>query len=164
MLSQLLVLFGFFSLVLVSVYWINRALAEFPASTVIPSFYILFTLQAICVGALVFRDFTGTVAERNSIFFGGIIISVIGVAIINGGGRPPSSVCDGPASPSRALLPSSTPVAAASVCDGQCRASAARRGAGIVTETDGAADEYGLVAIEDDTAPLLGGRREESAA
>lgn len=65
------------------VYWLNQALGQFNASLVVPSYYVCFSITAISVGGIVFRDFRDMSTTSTLFFAFGALISIVGVLIIN---------------------------------------------------------------------------------
>jgi hypothetical protein len=50
----------------VQIVWLNRALVIFPATSVVPTYYVLFTISAILVGGVLFRVRCSPLSSRHS--------------------------------------------------------------------------------------------------
>lgn len=63
--------------------WLNKTLARFPATSVVPSYYVMFTLAAVLSGVVVFRDFDAMEASDGVGFVSGLVLCILGVICIN---------------------------------------------------------------------------------
>eukprot|EP00039_Didymoeca_costata_P005603 m.82919 g.82919 ORF g.82919 m.82919 type:complete len:455 (-) comp12894_c0_seq4:1654-3018(-) len=75
----------------VQILWMNRALSAFPATSVVPSYYVMFTLAAILVGGVVFRDFRFMDWLEVGFFIGGTVLCLCSVVLINVGRSTPKA-------------------------------------------------------------------------
>eukprot|EP00038_Savillea_parva_P026207 m.52260 g.52260 ORF g.52260 m.52260 type:complete len:437 (-) comp7361_c0_seq2:56-1366(-) len=72
------------------IYWLNKALAIFPASSVVPTYYVFFSLSAILVGGIVYHDFDHMKLQALGFFGLGVLSCMCGVLIINSGREDPT--------------------------------------------------------------------------
>lgn len=81
------------------VYWLNQALGNFEASSVVPSYYVFFSITAIAVGGVVFHDFQNMPYNNIGFFACGVALCIAGVLVINSGRDAPSLPLGGPGDP-----------------------------------------------------------------
>ncbi|KAF2859395.1 DUF803-domain-containing protein, partial [Piedraia hortae CBS 480.64] len=67
--------------------YVNRALQQFNATMVIPTQFVLFTISVIVGSAVLYRDFERQSLEDGFKFFGGCVLTFLGVWCITSGHR-----------------------------------------------------------------------------
>ena len=67
--------------------YVNKALARFDSTQVIPVQFVMFTLSVIIGSAILYRDFEKATAESVGKFIGGCLLTFFGVFLITNG-RP----------------------------------------------------------------------------
>ena len=67
--------------------YVNKALARFDSTQVIPVQFVMFTLSVIIGSAVLYRDFEKATAENVGKFIGGCLLTFFGVFLITSG-RP----------------------------------------------------------------------------
>ncbi|KAK1750725.1 magnesium transporter NIPA-domain-containing protein [Echria macrotheca] len=83
-----LLLFVLLSTAVMQVRYLNKALARFDSTQVIPIQFVSFTLCVIIGSAVLYRDFERTTSEQAVKFVGGCFLTFFGVFLITSG-RPP---------------------------------------------------------------------------
>jgi drug/metabolite transporter (DMT)-like permease len=73
------------STAIMQVKYVNKALARFDSTQVIPVQFVMFTLSVIIGSAILYRDFENTNPERMIKFVGGCLLTFFGVYLITGG-------------------------------------------------------------------------------
>ncbi len=67
---------------LLQIRYVNRALQHFDSTQVIPIQFVLFTISVIIGSAVLYRDFQSADASRFGKFFGGCVLTFLGVYLI----------------------------------------------------------------------------------
>lgn len=67
--------------------YVNRALARFDSTRVVPTQFVSFTLSVIIGSAILYREFESTTAEQAGKFVGGCVLTFTGVYLITSGKR-----------------------------------------------------------------------------
>ena len=65
--------------------FLNEAMIHFDATAVVPTFFVMFTVGAIMIGAIFYGDFEDAPAEAIGLFAFGIMLTFVGVGCITGG-------------------------------------------------------------------------------
>lgn len=68
--------------------YLNKAMAEFDASVVMPTNFVFFTVSAILSGIIFYGEFNGLSVLQVFMFCFGAVVSFIGVYFITGGRKP----------------------------------------------------------------------------
>ncbi|KAL2036679.1 hypothetical protein N7G274_010550 [Stereocaulon virgatum] len=79
---------------LLQIRYVNRALQRFDSTQVIPVQFVLFTISVIIGSAILYRDFQSANADRFGKFFGGCVLTFLGVYLITSGRAQGSNVED----------------------------------------------------------------------
>ncbi|MCJ1275472.1 hypothetical protein MMC21_003275 [Puttea exsequens] len=80
-----LLLFVLIGSALAQIRYVNRALQRFDSTQVIPVQFVLFTISVIIGSAVLYRDFASANADRFGKFFGGCVLTFLGVYLITSG-------------------------------------------------------------------------------
>ncbi|KAI9727755.1 MAG: hypothetical protein M1834_007994 [Cirrosporium novae-zelandiae] len=78
---------------LMQIRYINRALQRFNSTQVIPTQFVFFTISVIIGSAVLYRDFESMSPSRGGKFFGGCVMTFLGVYLITSG-RPQTDDMD----------------------------------------------------------------------
>lgn len=70
--------------------YVNRALARFDSTRVVPTQFVSFTLSVIIGSAILYREFESTTKEQAGKFIGGCVMTFLGVYLITSGKRDSS--------------------------------------------------------------------------
>jgi len=75
--------------------YVNRALARFDSTRVVPTQFVSFTLSVIIGSAVLYREFDSFTGDKAGMFVGGCVLTFLGVYLITGGNRNQPNEAEG---------------------------------------------------------------------